>query len=88
MAIDLPERKIRDHIFSRGKVTCTLDVSTVVGLPAGVPSFSSLLDGIRKIRAVAKSLVLSVEVIHLYPRAPNVSHSFELRQYQSLEENH
>ena len=63
MAISLQERKIRDSISSRGKVVCSLDASPVVDLFASIPSFSGLRNAIGRIRAVTKSLVLSVEVI-------------------------
>lgn len=64
MAIDLEEHKIRNSLPLRGKVVCSLDASPLVALFAGVPSFADLRDGIRRIRAIAKSLVLSIEVMH------------------------
>jgi hypothetical protein len=64
MAIHIQDRKIEASIFSRGKVTCSLDASPLVGAFAGVPSFAGLLGEIRKIRSLAKGLALAVEVIH------------------------
>jgi hypothetical protein len=64
LAIHIQDRKIEASISSRGKVTCSLDASPMVGAFAGVPSFVGLLGEIKKIRSIAKSLALSVEVIH------------------------
>ncbi len=62
LAINLQESKIRDSISSRGKVSCSLDLTSIGDLVAGTPSFPDLPNGIRKIQAISKSLVLSVEV--------------------------
>lgn len=63
MSISLRERKIWDLISSRGKVAYSLDASPLVGVFAGV---HSLADGLYKVRAVAKGLVLSLEVTDFY----------------------
>jgi len=62
LAINVQERKIYDSISSRGKVACSLDLTPVVDLLADTPSFSDLRDGIRKIQAISKSSMLTVEV--------------------------
>ena len=61
MSINLRERKIWDSISSRGKVAYSLDASPLVGVFAGD---HSLADGLYKIRAISKSLVLSLEVLN------------------------
>ena len=72
-AINLQESKIRDSISSRGKVSCSLDLTPVGDLLSGTPSFPDLRNGIRKIQAFSKSLVLSVEVTLLYSGAHRLS---------------
>jgi len=64
--ITLKERKIRGLISPRGRMSCSLNASSIFGSSKGFPSLTHIHDGMRKIRVLTKTMAYSIEVTYYW----------------------